>query len=134
MEPRRPARRRRHRSAGVAAALALLAGACSGAGGEATTPTVAPDCADLRAQAAYTVELVDYAFVPSCAIVAADAPFDLPNTGEAVHTFTIEGTGVDVEVGPGDTFASADGLGLAPGVYPLRCTLHPQMLGTLDVR
>ena len=93
-----------------------------------------PGCADLSAELTYAIELVDYAFHPSCAIVATESTFELENTGEAVHTFTLEGTDVDIEVGPGDTYASEDGLDVPPGVYQLRCTLHEQMLGTLDVR
>jgi hypothetical protein len=133
MQRARPARRRGYRSAGVAMALALLAGACSGSDGEAT-PTVAPDCADLSGQLTFSIELVDYAFHPSCAIVATESPYELTNTGEAVHTFTIDGTGIDIEVGPGDTFRSEDGLDVPPAVYLLRCTLHEQMFGTIEVR
>ncbi|MFN8234293.1 MAG: hypothetical protein U0V56_12775 [Actinomycetota bacterium] len=106
---------------------------CAGSGAE-PTPTVAPDCDDLSAEPTYTIELVDYAFHPSCAIVTTEAPFELRNTGEAVHTFTLDGTAVDIEVGPGDDFASEDGLDVRPGVYLLRCTLHEQMFGTLEVR
>jgi plastocyanin len=115
------------------ASLALLLAACGGSAGQ-HAPTVAPDCTDATADASFSVELVDFAFHPSCLIVRADEPFTLTNTGEAVHTFTIDDRGVDLELGPGDARTSEDGLRIAPGVYRLRCTLHPQMLGTVEVR
>ena len=111
----------------------LLAG-CGGGSPTEGPPSVAPDCTDATGDASFSVELVDYAFHPRCLIVGADEPFTLTNTGEAVHTFTIDDEEVDVEIGPGDTDTSRDGLGVPPGVYLLRCTLHPQMLGTLQVR
>jgi plastocyanin len=115
-------------------ALALLLGACGGSGSSGEeAPSIAPDCADVTGGTSFSVELVDYAFHPRCLIVGADEPFTLTNTGEAVHTFTIEEQGIDIELGPGDTETS-QGLGIPPGVYLLRCTLHEQMLGTIAVR
>jgi plastocyanin len=125
------------RRLGTAAASLLFALAlvgCAGDEDDGGLPSVGPDCADRTAADAFSVELIDYAFDPGCLIVAADEPFDLSNTGEAVHTFTIDGTGVDIQLGPGDTDTSSEGLGIAPGVYLLRCTLHAQMLGTIEVR
>ena len=116
----------------LVAVLSLTAG-CTGADGDAS-PTITADCADLSADLTFSIELVDYAFHPSCAIVATESPFELTNTGEAVHTFTIDGSGIDIEVGPGDTYRSEDGLDIQPGTYLLRCTLHEQMIGTIEVR
>jgi plastocyanin len=116
-------------------ALALLLGACGGSGSSGEeAPSIAPDCADVTGGTSFSVELVDYAFHPRCLIVGADEPFTLRNTGEAVHTFTIDDQGIDIELGPGDEQTSDGGLGIAPGAYQLRCTLHPQMLGTIEVR
>jgi plastocyanin len=116
------------------ASLGLLLGACGGGSAGDEGPSIAPDCTDVSGNASSSVELVDYAFHPGCLIVGADEPLTLTNTGEAVHTFTIDDRGVDLELGPGDTRTVRDGLRLDPGVYQLRCTLHPQMLGTIEVR
>lgn len=121
------------RTIGVVAAVAAFSVACSGSADEAP-PTIGPDCLDRSGDLTFSIELVDYAFRPSCSIVATESLFELPNTGEAVHTFTIDEAGIDIEVGPGDTYRSEDGLGIRPGVYQVRCTLHPQMLGAIEVR
>ncbi len=121
------------RRIGLAVTAVLLVGACGGSAGDAA-PSIAPDCADLGERASFAIELVDYAFHPGCAIVSAEQPFELTNTGEAVHTFTIDEQQVDIEVGPGDTYRSDDGLNVEPGTYLLRCILHEQMIGTIEVR
>ena len=107
----------------VIAALAFLP-AC---GGDATPPEACSDPVD-----ATTVELSDFAFRPNCLSAEAGATIALENTGDAPHTFTVEGTDVDVEVAAGSSVeASLSGAG--PGTYAVTCTLHPQMEATLIV-
>jgi hypothetical protein len=128
-------RRRSWRAFGIAlVAVSVAAVGCTGSTEGTDAPTVGPGCVDLSEDLAYAIELVDYAYHPPCAIVATEALFELPNTGEAVHTFTIDERGIDIEIGPGETYRSEDGLDIRPGVYQIRCTLHPQMLGTIEVR
>ncbi len=50
---------------------------------------------------ATSVELADFAFRPDCLSADAGATIALENTGDAPHTFTVEGTDVDVNVTPG---------------------------------
>ena len=107
----------------VIAALVLLP-AC---GGDETPPETCSEPVD-----ATTVELSDFAFRPNCLSADAGATITLENTGDAPHTFTVEGTDVDVEVNAGSSVeASLSGAG--PGTYAVTCTLHPQMEATLTV-
>jgi plastocyanin len=47
------------------------------------------------------------------------------------HTFTVDGTDIDVQLGP---LEEADvTLDLDPGTYDFHCELHPQMTGTLTI-
>jgi plastocyanin len=47
------------------------------------------------------------------------------------HTFTVDGTDIDVQLGP---LEEADvTLDLDPGAYDFHCELHPQMTGTLTI-
>jgi plastocyanin len=105
------------------AALVLLS-ACGG--GEAQPEP----CAD--PVAATDVELADFAFRPDCLSADAGATITLENTGDALHTFTVEGTDVDFEVDAG-TSVEASLSGVEPGAYAVTCTLHPQMEATLTV-
>jgi plastocyanin len=103
----------------------LLLSAC---GGDGATPP--EDCTD--AVAATTVELADFAFRPDCLSAEAGATITLDNTGDAPHTFTIEGTDVSFDVPAGD---SAEGTlsGVTPGRYEVTCIYHPQMTATLEI-
>ena len=102
----------------------LLLPAC---GGDETPPAACSDPVD-----ATTVELSDFAFRPNCLSADAGATITLENTGDAPHTFTVEGTDVDVEVDPGSS-AEASLSGAESGTYAVTCTLHPQMEATLTV-
>ena len=109
----------------LALAPLLLLAAC--AGGEPEPPDACTDPA-----VASTVELVDFAFRPDCLSVDAGATVTLENTGDAPHTFTVTGTGVDFDVDAG-TSVQASLSGVEPGTYAVTCTLHPQMEATLTV-
>ena len=106
-------------------AILLLLAACSGDG--ANPPE---GCAD--PVAVTTVELADFAFRPDCLSADAGATITLDNTGDALHTFTLEGTDVDFELDAG-TSIEASLSGVEPGTYAVTCTLHPQMTATLTV-
>ena len=89
-----------------------------------------PTCSD--PQTTTTVQLQDFSFGPNCFQASAGATLTLPNTGDAAHTFTVKGTGVDVKVDSGATGqASLDGI--APGTYTVVCTFHPEMVATMRV-
>jgi plastocyanin len=105
-------------------ALVVLLPACEG---ESTPPE---PCTDPTP--ATSVELADFVFRPDCLAVDAGATIDLENTGDAPHTFTVEGTDLDVNVDAG----GSDDLrfdGVEPGTYAVTCTFHPQMEATVTV-
>ncbi len=83
-----------------------------------------------------SVELADFAFRPDCLSADAGATISLDNTGDAPHTFTVEGTDVDVDVDV-DVDAGSSGnaslSGVDPGTYAVTCTFHPQMTATIAV-
>jgi plastocyanin len=104
-------------------ALAMLVPAC----GDDASPE---PCTD--PSAATSVELADFTFRPDCLSADVGTTMTLENTGDALHTFTVTGTDVDVSVDAG-TSGEASLSGIAPGTYAITCTLHPQMVATLTV-
>jgi len=79
-----------------------------------------------------TITMTDNEFVPSDPAIAA-GEVELVNDGEAPHTFTVEGSDVDVEVEAGAS--STTTIDLEPGTYTLFCRFHRSqgMEGTLTV-
>lgn len=112
------------RRALVVLALLLLATTCQGSD-EPPEPCTDPISAT-------TVELADFSFRPDCLSADAGATITLDNTGDAPHTFTVEGTEVDVDLDAGSS-AEATLSGVEPGTYAVTCTFHPQMEATLTV-
>jgi len=79
-----------------------------------------------------TVQLQDFDFSPTCIGAPAGTRLVLQNTGAAKHTFTVRNTSIDVSVDPG-AGSEVQLTGIAPGTYPVVCTIHPQMTATLVV-
>jgi plastocyanin len=79
------------------------------------------------------VGVVDFAFEPNDASVAAGGTVQLANRGQAPHTMTFDD--VDIDSGTIDPGASAEVTAPdAPGSYSYRCTVHPgRMRGVLVV-
>jgi plastocyanin len=114
-------RRARVLLVGLVAALP----ACGGDGGGTADVCANPVEAE-------TVVLSDFAFRPDCLRAAEGAQISLRNTGQAPHTFTIEGTTVDFNL-PAGTSTDAALSGVDPGRYTVTCTFHPQMEATITV-
>jgi plastocyanin len=108
----------------VLLALMLLLPAC---GGDDAPPEPCTDPAP-----ATTVELADFAFRPDCLSADVGATITLDNTGDAPHTFTVDGTDIDFSVDAG-TSVDASLSGVDPGTYAVTCTFHPQMEATLTI-
>jgi plastocyanin len=104
--------------------LVVVLPAC---GSDRGTPSVCANPVE-----AERVVLADFEFRPDCLRAAEGAQIALRNTGEAPHTFTIEGTTVDFNL-PAGTSTDASLSGVDPGRYTVTCTFHPQMEATLTI-
>ena len=119
-------------------ALALSTVACSSkspSGGGTTSsapPCTAATATDLSADDPFTVTIENLAFHPNCFKAAASAAITIDNKDTLTHTFTIDGTPVNVTINAGTTF-NGQSAGLAPGTYPFHCSIHTQMTGTVIV-
>jgi len=108
----------------VAAIAVLVLTACGGG----TEPD--PSCTEPAPTS--SVQLADFEFAPECIGAAKGDTIALENTGVTPHTFTVEGTDVDVNIKVG-AGGEADLTGVAAGAYAVTCTYHPQMTGTIVV-
>ena len=109
----------------IGMALVATLGAACGGGGETGGETEGGG-------APGEVSMVDNAFQPAEITAAAGDSLTVANTGQALHTFTVEGGEIDEEVAPGaETEVTID---LEAGEYPVVCKFHPEMTGTLTVQ
>lgn len=108
--------------------LALTAAGC---GGEDESR----DCVDLSAGRSFTITLRDNLFVPSCFTASASQRLQLVNAEAVLHSFTIAGTPVDVDVAPSETLDLDAMTGvIEPGTYELSCKYHlPGMSGEITI-
>ena len=127
-------------------ALTALAGAaCSSGGGDnaaggstgATGATSAAGCTaenavDLTGDDPFVVTIQDLAFHPDCFAARSASSITIENKDSVTHTFTIDGTQVDVSIDGGQTF-NGESAGLDPGTYPFHCKIHSTMTGTVIV-
>ncbi len=120
------------------AVVALAGAACSkssgstAGGGSTDTGAPAPSCPDLSADNPFTITIQGLSFNPSCFTAASTSAITIVNKDTVTHTFTIDGTQVDVSIAAGQTF-NGESAGLAPGDYPFHCKIHPAMTGTVTV-
>ena len=120
----------------VAVAVLLFTGvACSSGSGGGSGPSPA-DCVDLSSQGdTFTVRLSGMQFHPSCFTASAAQRLTLVNEDDALHSFTVEGTPIDVDVPPGQTLHLDPIEGqVQPGTYELICKYHlPTMTGQITI-
>lgn len=82
--------------------------------------------------AAATVQVNNFLFAPSDIEVAAGAEIEVKNgNANTPHTFTVEGTDIDLELSPMDSEDVT--IDLDPGSYDVICRFHGQMTATLTV-
>jgi plastocyanin len=75
----------------------------------------------------------NYAFSPTSLEVASGSEINVENANSGTpHTFTVDGTDVDLELSPGDVEDVE--IDLDPGTYSFHCRFHAAMTGTLTVR
>jgi plastocyanin len=99
----------------------------------------APAAAPAQAQAVVPDNLVDFDFDPPQLVVPAGTTVVWTNVGPTPHTVAgTSGVGAGAAVlwtsdimMTGDTYSFTFS---APGTYPIICTLHPNMIGTVIVQ
>jgi plastocyanin len=131
----------------VVAMVALSSAACSSDdGGGASSPNAAEtgatgstgaactadNAVDLTGDDPFTIMIKDFAYNPSCFAAASASSITITNEDAVTHTFTIDGSPVDVSIPAGETF-NGDSAGLDPGTYQIHCTIHPTITGTVIV-
>jgi plastocyanin len=72
-----------------------------------------------------------FAFAPTELEVAAGTEILVENADGVAHTFTIDGTDIDLELDPGDVEDAE--IDLDTGSYGFHCRFHSSMTGTLTV-
>ena len=79
-----------------------------------------------------TVQVNNFLFAPSDIEVAAGSEIEVKNSNaNTPHTFTVEGTDIDLELSPMDSEDVT--IDLDPGSYDVICRFHGQMSATLTV-
>jgi plastocyanin len=111
-----------------AVALVVVLAACGGGGDIAG----ADECADPVAVGSVEITGEGSGYEPDCLSVDAGATITLQNSDVMPHTFTIDGTDVNYNVGGGDS-TEADLSSLEPALYDVTCVLHPSMKATLRI-
>jgi len=124
------------------ATLALVGAACSsnnngggsayGGGMGSSGGCTEANAVDLSGDNPFTITIGDFAFQPNCLKAASASGITIVNNDSVTHSFTIDGTQVDVTINAGDTF-NGESAGLAPGTYQFHCRFHPEMTGTIFV-
>jgi plastocyanin len=118
------------------AALLLSAAACSGGSEGEGSDRPPSDCVDLTAQgSSFTVRMSGMQFDPDCFTASASQSLTLVNEDGTLHSFTVEGTPIDVDVEPGETLHLDPIAGqVRPGTYELICKYHlPAMRGSITI-
>jgi plastocyanin len=101
-------------------ALAACGGDDEGNGGGG-----AEACPDLTGGESFTITTSDNEFDPTCARVTRMQGLRLENTGSNTHTFTIDGTSIDVEAPGGETLDLEPPAEVLPaGTYTVYCRFH----------
>ena len=122
----------------VLLAVVALAGAACGGGDDSAdgggNGEPASDCVDLSSGESFSITIAGFAFEPSCLTAAASQSISITNEDAVTHTFTIQGTQIDVGIAPGETFNGEPVTGVVePGTYTFICTIHPVMTGEITI-
>jgi plastocyanin len=87
---------------------------------------------DMGGGGAVTLTADNFAFDPGLVELAAGSEISVKNANDSTpHTFTVDGTDLDLELDPGEVESAT--LDLGSGDYAFFCRFHPQMTGTLTV-
>ena len=115
----------------VLVVVGLGAAACGGDDDDSSSASGSSTTAAAQ-QSTVTVTASGFAFSPATATAkAGNVHFDVTNKDDTKHTFTIDGTSVDIQL-DGGTSGKADA-DLKAGSYEWHCTIHSNMTGKLTV-
>ncbi len=89
-------------------------GATGATGATSAAGCTADDAVDLTGDDPFVVTIQDLAFTPDCFAAASASSITIENKDTVTHTFTIDGTQVDVSIDGGQTF-NGESAGLEPG-------------------
>jgi plastocyanin len=101
------------------------------------SPVASPAACASPAAGDVVIELVDIAFEPEEVAIPADTPVTmaLPNTGLALHNFSVDALGISVDVPPGQIGSVT--ITAPAGIYEFYCDIPGHaaagMVGTLIV-
>lgn len=115
----------------VVCLTALVAGCSSGGDGSSTSTTAS---ASPSGSQQTRIVIKDFAFMPSTLTVAPGAKVTVANEDSTTHTVTATDT---KSFDTGNIDANRTVTFTAPsksGTYPYKCTIHPNMKGSLTVR
>lgn len=88
------------------------------------TPEQSAACTDRRAGGQALIEFADFRFEPSCVEMTTSQGFQLRNTGDVLHNFTVEGVAaIDLDVEPGQE-NNTEPAGIDADVYTFFCKYH----------
>lgn len=107
-------------------------GGASGSTGSTVAGCTADNATDLTGDKPFVVTIKDLKFTPDCFAAKSASSITIENNDTVTHTFTIDGTQVDVTIPAGQKF-NGDSAGLDPGTYPFHCKIHASMKGTVIV-
>jgi plastocyanin len=131
----RPSRRlRRSAALTLAAGGLLLLGACGGDDEAADDTTEESEGGGGEpaggGDAVESITMAGFAFDPEAATIEAGAEISVANEDDATHNLTSDAfeTG-DISGGEEGSFTAP----AEPGEFEIRCTIHPQMTGTVTV-
>lgn len=87
---------------------------------------------DGAAEGEITLQANNYAFDPAEIEVRSGEEISVKNgNANTPHTFTVDGTDIDLELSPLDVEDTT--IDLEPGSYAFHCRFHAQMTGTMTV-
>ena len=134
----------------AATTVIWLMAACSGSGSAsisasgsepgtpAGSPTASGPCTqatatDLTAGPTVNLTVQGFAFHPACFVAKLDGQkLSITNQDSTTHTFTVDGTPVNLSVPAGHTVTTSGSasVSLTAGEHPFHCSIHTTMTGT----
>ena len=117
--------------------LSLVVAACGGDddGGDTTGTTGTTGATGATEETGSTgggtsITIADFAFDPNTITVSGPTEVTITNDDDITHTFTLDDDSVDETIDAGATATVTVDVSQTTGFH---CTIHPQMIGTVEV-